>query len=363
MSSTFRVGIIGVNAHSGWAAEAHVPSVRAVPGLDLVALATSRQQSADEAAAAFGVNRAYGDPLELIHSPEVDIVTIAAPVPAHHGLIVAALDAGKHVVSEWPVGVDSAQTAELTSRARRAGGLAVVNLQARRSPAVLRALDLLGRAALGRILGITMSESTAGWGPVVDGSAAYLEDPASGMNLRTIQTAHTLDLAELLVGPVGSLSALTTVQYPDITVGASSRRRDRTVPDHILVQGRLATGGWLDARIAGGRPPDECRFHLEIVGTEHTLELHGGSPRGFQAGTLQLRLDGHEPAAHNARETGLADPVVNVAGVYAALRDDIQDATTTAPRFFDAAHLAYLVDAVSRAADQQRTVDLQARPS
>lgn len=363
MTSNLRVGIIGVNARSGWAAEAHVPAVRAVPGLDLVAVATSRQQSADEAAAAFGLSRAYGDPLELIRSPEVDIVTVAAPVPAHHDLIVAALDAGKHVVSEWPVGVDHAQTAELASRARMVGTVAAANLQTRRNPAVLQALDLLGDDALGRVLGLAVSESTAGWGPVVDESAAYLEDPGSGMNLRTIQTAHTLDLAELLAGPLTSLSALTTVQYPAVTIGGSPGPHARTVPDHILVQGRQAGGGWLEARIAGGRPPAECRFRLEIVGTEHTLELRGGSPRGFQAGTLQLRLDGRPLPAQHLRETDLADTVINVAGVYAALRNDIRDGTTTVPRFRDAEHLAHLIDAVGCAADQRRTVDLEPRTS
>ena len=363
MVSTLRVGIIGVNARSGWAREAHVPAVQAVPGLDLVAVATSRQESADAAAESFGVARAYGDPLELISSPQVDIVTVAAPVPAHHDLIVAALNAGKHVVSEWPVGVDGRQTRELTARAGEAETLAVANLQARRNPAVLHALDLLAGSVLGRILGVSVSESTAGWGPVVDESAAYLEDPASGMNLRTIQTAHTLDLAELLTGPLATISALTTVQYPEISVGPSSRRQIRVVPDHILVHGRLADGGWLDVQVAGGRPADHCTFRLAITGAEHTLELHGGSPRGFQAGRLQLRLDGQPLTVQEPSELGLVDPVVNVAGVYAALRDDIVNGTRTAPRFADAAHLARLVDAISRAADQQQTVDVDPEQS
>ncbi len=92
-----------------------------------------------------------------------------------------------------------------------------------------------------------------------DPGRRYLEDPAVGMNLTTIQTAHTIDFALRLTGPLSSLSVLTTVQYPGLTVADMGTRVHRTVPDHVLVQGRFEGGGTLPVQVVGGRPPGDTR--------------------------------------------------------------------------------------------------------
>ena len=65
-----RVGLIGVNAGRGWAAAAHIPAIRAVGALELAAVAARSQASADEAATAFGVARAFGDAYAMIRDPD-----------------------------------------------------------------------------------------------------------------------------------------------------------------------------------------------------------------------------------------------------------------------------------------------------
>lgn len=64
-----------------------------------------------------------------------------------------------------------------------------------------------------------------------------------------------IDFALRLTGPLSSLSALTTVQYPGLTVADMGTRVHRTVPDHVLVQGRFEGGGTLPVQVVGGRPP------------------------------------------------------------------------------------------------------------
>lgn len=66
MARESRVGIICANARGGWAGEAHVPAVQGLDGLRLVAVATNSQETADQAANAFGVDRAYGSGTALI---------------------------------------------------------------------------------------------------------------------------------------------------------------------------------------------------------------------------------------------------------------------------------------------------------
>lgn len=355
MTEALRVGMIGVNARTGWARDGHVPAAQALEGLELVAVATRRQDSADEAAAAFGAERAYGDPLALVADPDVDVVAIVSPVPTHHELVLAALAAGRHVLTEWPLGVGTAQMEEMAAVAARSGRKTAVDLQARMSPAVARAAALIADGRIGRVLAATAYSTTAGFGRRVPESAAYLERPESGMNLQTIQTAHTLDLAVRLAGRLTSIAALTTVQYPQIEVGDPPRTQRRTVPDHVLVHGRLDNGGALAVQVVGGRPEDDTPFRLDVVGESATLALVGGDARGFQAGQLTLTVDG-EPVDLDGGETaGLPDAVVNVARVYAALRDDIRHDTATAPDFDHAVRLAHLLDDLLAAAADGKT--------
>src|SRR3954447_8640715 len=100
-----RVGIIGANPDRGWAAQAHIPALRSLSDdFEITALSTSRRESADAASKAFGVAAAFDSHQELVRSPNVNVVAITVKVPYHLELATAALDAGKAVYCEWPLG-------------------------------------------------------------------------------------------------------------------------------------------------------------------------------------------------------------------------------------------------------------------
>ena len=359
--TTLNVGVIGVGSAQSWAREAHVAAVHAVPGLELLAVSTRDSDTAQATASDLGARRGYGDALELIRDEDIDIVTVGAPVPAHRELVLAALDAGKHVVTEWPVGVDTAQTEEIAGAAARSGRHTAVDLQARMNPAAVRARELVTAQAIGRVLNVTVYSSTMAFGPAVTPQSLYLEDPASGMNLTTIQAAHTVDLAIHLAGPLTSLAVLRTVRYRDLEVRGADEDTPqsfhRTVPDHVLLQGRFADGGALAVQVAGGRPPGDTPFRLDIQGEHGTLTLEGGGDRGFQAGVMQLRQDGKPVAVADATGGDLPDFVVHVAHLYTALRDDIASgATSSTPEFADAVRLSHLIDDLITSDAEQRTM-------
>ena len=356
MAKTLRVGVIGVSAEGGWARESHVPAIRATGGLELAAVATRTQETADAAGAAFGVSRAYANAGDLIADPDIDVVTVAAPVTAHRDLIVAALNTGKHVITEWPVGTSTAQTEQIKAISDKSGLRTAVGLQSRLNPAALRALALIESGTIGRVLSATVYSSTAGFGRRVADSALYLEKPEAGMNLTTIQTAHTADLAIMLAGRLTSLAALATIQYPELEAGDPPRPFHRVVPDHVLLHGRLDGGGALAVQVTGGRPAADTPFRMDLTGKDGILTLEGGAARGFQAGRLHLRLNGQLVDTTDSETAGLPAPVVNVARVYAALRNDIAGSTSTAPDFGHAVRLSHLIDDIRTAATTGQTI-------
>lgn len=344
-----KVGIIGVNTSGGWAAEAHIPAVQAVDGLHLTAVAAGSQVAADEAAQAFGLAKAYGNGLALIADPDIDVVTVATRVPGHRDLLLAALAAGKHVYSEWPLGAGSHQAREIADAARSAGVRHAIGLQLRESHAVRMAQDIVASGALGPTLSVSVSSTTAGFGPDVPPQFTYLEDPLTFANMVTIQGAHTVDLLIALAGPLASMSSLGSRQFPRIAVGAPCQPRARITFDHLLMQGRHATGAPFALEVAGGRTGG-TPFHLDLVGEKGHLRLDGGAPRGLQAGRIGLIRDGNRQAIDEGPFAPLSDAAINVAGVYAALRDDIVCGTANAADFAHAVRLTRLIEDVLAAA-------------
>ena len=343
MAKTLRVGVIGASAHGGWSRDSHIPAIERVAGLELVAVANSSQATADEAASAFGLARAYAGGQALIEQPDIDIVAVTTRVPDHHELVMAAIAAGKHVYCEWPLGRNRLEAEEMASAAQKVGVHTAIGLQLRAAPAVLQARELLVSEAIGRPLSMTVSSSTAGFGHTVAEPFLYLEDPANFANLVTIQSAHTIDLAIAIAGGLRSASALATAQYPVIHAGHAGEPRPRTTFDHLLVQAQFASGTTLGVEVAGGRPPP-TPFWLEVVGERGVLRLDGGAPRGVQSGTLTLSLNGQEQQLKASPFAELPASAVNVAHCYERLRDDIESGNFTCAGFAHAADLTRLIE-------------------
>ncbi len=343
MAKTLRIGIVGASAHGGWARESHVPAVQQLDGLELVAVATNSQATADAAAGAFGVRAAYASGLELARAPDIDLVTVATRVPDHRSIVLAALAAGKHVYCEWPLGRTVAEAEDMAAAARAAGVHTAVGLQLRGSPTVRRASALIAAGAIGRPLSVSAYSSTAGFGPEVPAPFVYLEDPESFANLVTIQGGHTIDLALATAGALTNASALLSRQYPDIRAGDAREKRSRVTFDHLLLQGRLLADAPLCVEVAGGRPPHDTPFRFEVVGDKSVLRLEGGAMRGLQSGRLTLSLDGAPQAVDEGELAGLPDAAANVGGVYAALRDGILGRASHVADFDHAVALTRLV--------------------
>src|SRR5207253_2503615 len=169
-----RVGIIGANPDRGWAAQAHIPALRSLgDDFEITALSTTRRESADAASTLFGVPAAFDNHQELVNSPAVDVVAVTVKVPYHLELATAALEAGKAVYCEWPLGNGLNEAEMLAALAQQQGVLAVAGLQARSAPAVAYVRDLIEQGYVGEVLSTTLVGSGMGWGPTVDPFNAY----------------------------------------------------------------------------------------------------------------------------------------------------------------------------------------------
>ena len=99
-----RIGVIGANVSKGWAHRSHLPALLASPEFELAAVCTTRPESAAESARQFGARMAFHNHEDMLASSEIDAVAVVVRVPSHYQLTKDALNAGKHVFTEWPLG-------------------------------------------------------------------------------------------------------------------------------------------------------------------------------------------------------------------------------------------------------------------
>src|ERR1700741_4392268 len=195
-----RLGIVGANNKEGWAKDSHVPAINGLLGLKLEAVATRNEQSAREAAKTFGADRWFSDPFAMIRDERIDVITIAVKVPAHRELVLAALEAGKAVYCEAPLGRTVAEAEEMASAVSPLH--TAIGLQGRLNPAVRRAAQLVSSGKIGRPLNARVVSPTIGYGPELPSSYDYFNNASSGATLLPVLVGHTLDLVEAVLGPI-----------------------------------------------------------------------------------------------------------------------------------------------------------------
>lgn len=358
MTQPLRIGLVGANPNRSWAMLSHLPAIKAIPGIELTAVATSNLESAAAAAAAFGVDEYYAGAQALAESPNVDIVSVSVRVPFHAEMVRAAIRAGKHVLCEWPLALNVEEAEALRDEAAAAGVHCGVGLQGRMNLAVRRARQIVASGALGRILTLSAFDSTQGHGPALPACYAYLCDEANGATMSTISTGHLLDTAIFIVGGLTELQAMGTIKWRQVKLTDEDGYVERNTPDHLAIMARFSGGGQLNAELDGGRL-GETPFRLEIVGTEGKLLLTGAHLYGFQSGelTLESSVACDPPLAPAA--PGLTGPVANVGELYARFAADIVNGEHCTPDFVHAATLHRLLRSVKRALDsgQRQTSD------
>ena len=362
-----RVGLIGANPDRGWAMGVHIPALQALPHFEMTAVGTTRQETAEAAANKWGVRGAYTDPRQLAADPDVDLVVVSVKTPGHHALVRTALEAGKHVLCEWPLAATMDEVRDLVGLARAQPGVRTfIGLQARGAPVLAYAKDLVAQGYVGRVLSSTML-SASGWGAFTDQSRIYGADKKNGATVLSVDGGHTLDALCFVLGEFREVTDLVATQRTTITVIETGATLPKTSPDQVLIAGSLESGAVVSAHIQSGvLHAQGVRF--TIHGTEGDLVISASGPHIIEMADLRLQGAQGKSAGPLAPGKPLEDLqvpasyrlvppqvptgfVFNVAQLYALVAADIRDGTSHAPDFELALKRHTLLDAVQRASD------------
>src|SRR5215216_6384554 len=149
MAETQRINVAIIG--SGFMGAAHLDALRRVPNVDVVAIASADPPRARELAAQFGVPRVTEDWRELLGRGDIHAFHNTTPNNLHYEINRALLEAGKHVLSEKPLTMTSAESTDLVRIARERGVVAAINFNYRGYPLVQQAHGMVKRGELGEL--------------------------------------------------------------------------------------------------------------------------------------------------------------------------------------------------------------------
>jgi predicted dehydrogenase len=362
MAHKIRLGFVGANVRSTWASQSHFPALLASPDVELTAVCTTRPESAEEARDAFGAKLAFHDVRAMVASPEIDAVAVVVRVPAHYEPTRAAIEAGKHVYTEWPLGRTTAEAEELAALARSKGVQTAVGLQSRVSPTLMYMKEQIEAGYVGEVLSCHATAMRDG-ALARPSSRTWQRDASLGANTLTIANGHVIDALRFVAGPFARVVCLVTTQARHWYETDTRQLVEVTAPDNVLVSGQLASGAVASVHVAAV-PWAGSGFRMEIYGRDGTLVTTGtvSSQRGER-----LRLHGAQ-GSHELRELAIPERFVhvpadfpqgdpfNVGQMYALFAEAIRTGQSRLPTFDTAVDLHHFIETLQQASETGRAL-------
>lgn len=195
-NTEIRVGIVGCG---GIANGKHMPNIKKVPNVKMVAFCDIVIERAEQAKKDYGTPDAevFTDYKDLVALKDLDVVHVLTPNYAHSFITVAALDAGKHVMCEKPMAMTFAEAQAMCDAAKRNNKLLTIGYQSRSTPTSQYLRKLVKDGALGEIYFIKCPairrRGVPGWGVFID------KEQQGGGPLIDIAT-HSIDNALYISG-------------------------------------------------------------------------------------------------------------------------------------------------------------------
>jgi len=288
MTVVTRVGIIGANPDRGWGSGVHRRAIELLPDFTLSAVCTTRRESAETAARRFDAAHAFVAPEKLVRCADVDVVAICVLAPHHHMLARMAIDAGKAVYCEWPLGTSMVQARELSAMAEDRGVASCSGLQMRALPAMRYARALIGSGAIGTVETVNAVMRRPGMPDRVPASMLAMVQRKYGTTTQTIHLAHVIDALRYICGPVATVQAEVVRHQSSVEISETGERIEKDTPDQVMAIGLLTNDaaytldvaslmgagvGGMDLRISGGGGTLRIRTPADAIGSFATFEL------------------------------------------------------------------------------------------
>lgn len=356
--------IVAALIGGGFMGDVHSRALRA-SGVPIAGIASSSLDSAERAATALSIGRAYRDVAELLADESVNLVHVLTPNSSHEALVLQALDAGKHVVCEKPLAVSSESARRMMQRAEQLGRVTAVPFVYRFHSMAREAKAQVAGGQIGKVFSVR-GEYLQDW-LLNPADTNWRVSSALGGASRTFADIgiHLCDLLEFVCGErIERLVALTQSAY--------SERAGKPVDteDLVTVMAKLQSGALVSLLVSQVAAGHKNGLVLEVHGSSAALRFEQERPDelwiGGQARGITMPRDPAELSPAAQRHTflpaghpeGYLDAFTRfVRDVCLAIQDE---APAELPNFADGLRATLLTEAVLESAASGNWVNVPA---
>jgi predicted dehydrogenase len=276
MADRIGIGLIGAGSI---ARVRHVPGLKAIPGVELVGVVNRSVETSQKAAREFGIGRTYRNWRETLDDPAVDAVVVSTWPYLHAPVVLSALEAGKHVLTQARMALNGDEAHAMLDASLEHPELVAMIVPAPTSMFADRTVErLLASGAIGDLRTVRVV-----WGGSVSGGAADLwrrQQRFSGNNIMAVGILY--ECISRWLGDAVAVQARTELYVPSAV--ESGRISHFDVPDYVAIQAEF--GGRVHATI-------EIAAHAAGVANSAVLFGSGGALRvDFDAQTVAVSKGG-----------------------------------------------------------------------
>ncbi len=363
-----RVAVIG----TGFGARVHIPGFLAHAETNVVALCGASEDKTRDIAQQYGVRAVYTDYEQMLVDVKPDVVSISTPPKLHYDMVMAALQAGAHVMCEKPFAMTSEQATEMCDEAVRLKRIHVIDHEFRYLPARYYQKVLVDQGYIGEPVLLEATVMTGmRWDPIRPWN--WWMDAEQGGGVLGALGSHFIDAFRWLSGrDVRAVTAQlsTTPQYKKRPLADGSDRRDVTSDDSATVILEMdhkrsdkqtdKPGSGLRAvinlsAVAGGEA-----MRLAVHGTEGALVVEDdlrlwGRRRGEPLNLVEIPPE-YEPPLWIPDENLLLGPFIKLVGL---MVDAIRERPLLPlPNFADGVAVQRVLDAARLSSKEGRRVEI-----
>ena len=259
-----KTAVIGCGA----IAPAHVECYLAIPGAELLGICDPQEDRMESIRSRYPENglRCYTDYRELLEDADVDAVSVCTDHASHEEVVLAALAAGKHVICEKALTIDTGGLQRMVAASREAGRVAAGIFQ-HRFDSIYRALrEIVQNGSLGKLLTISVQHNCYRSEEYYTADAWRGTWAGEGGSLLINQSIHFLDVVQWVMGGVQSVQAMTANQaHQGIIETEDCAAVSLAFPDGSL--------GTVTATSASHHTWENA---FQVVGTDGELQLRNG---------------------------------------------------------------------------------------
>ena len=365
MADLLRVGVAGAGIGAGY-----IAGFQKQPGVEVTALCTRTPTRLRPLAERYRIPHTYTDYKAMLAQEPLDIVVVATPNNLHHSMTLAALDAGKHVLCDKPLGLNTAQVREMVKRAEQAGRKHFVPFTWRFLPAAAYMKEIIDSGFVGQPYHINVRYFNRAWGDPHGPMRWQYDREQAGSGALGNLGSHVTHLIQWWFGDIRRICAVLKTAVKERTWPDGGDRVPIQVDDICEFLAELADGTPVVCDISSVTWVPRNRFDVVVWGSEGGVILQNDwADEDAPTGRILTTRKGDAAPALVPIPSRLTGELLDMPDQYMPLRacfsrmvaefvNAIREDRPAAPNFQDGLRVQEVMEAILKSAAEQQWVSV-----